>query len=61
MGKDKPTMKELRVELSNLRDDLAVIESSQLFYLSSVGNQEAVNAIRHRIAEIESIVERDDK
>ena len=58
MGIDEPTMEELRVELSNLRDDLAVIESSDIFALNKVGNQDAVNAIRHRIAEIEAILER---
>ena len=61
MDRDEPTMKELQVELSNLRDDLAVIQSSYIFHLSSVGNSEAVNAIRHRIAEIEAILERSDK
>ena len=61
MARDEPTMEALRVELSNLRDDLAVIESTEIFAINKVGNQEAVNAIRHRIAEIESILERNDK
>ena len=55
MGRDEPT-KALRVELSNLRDDLAVIESTQIFVMSSISDQEGVNAIRDRIAEIESIL-----
>lgn len=54
-------MEGLRLELSNLRDDLAVIESSEIFALNKVGNQEAVDAIRHRIAEIESILTRNSK
>jgi hypothetical protein len=54
-------MKELEVELSNLRDDLAVIESSEIFAVNAIGNREAVHAIRHRIAEIETIFERNDK
>ena len=61
MARDEPRMEALRVELSNLRDDLAVIESSEIFAINETGNQEAVNAIRHRIAEIESILERNDK
>ena len=61
MVRDEPTIDALRVELSNLRDDLAVIESSDIFALNKVGNQDAVNAIRHRIAEIEAILERSDK
>ena len=58
---DQPTLEALRVELSNLRDDLAVIESSEIFALNKLGNQEAVDAIRHRIAEIESVLHRDRK
>jgi hypothetical protein len=62
MAKDKPTIEALRVELSNLRDDLAVIESNQIFFMQSgTVNEEAVNAIRHRIAEIKAILERSDK
>lgn len=61
MASDEPTMEELRLELSNLRDDLAVIESSAIFSIRSTGNEEPVNAIRRRIAEIESILERNDK
>jgi hypothetical protein len=61
MGRDEPTMEALRVELSNLRDDLAVIESSEIFSITSTGNQEAVDVIRRRIAEIESILERNDE
>lgn len=61
MERDNPTMKKLRIELSNLRDDLAVIESSDVFSINAIGNQEAVNAIRDRIAEIESILARNDK
>jgi hypothetical protein len=56
MRRDKPTEKELRVELSNLRDDLAVIESSEIFAREAIGNQQGVNAIRYRIAEIELIL-----
>ena len=61
MARDEPTLAALRVELSNLRDDLAVIESSDVFAINATGNQEAVDAIRHRIAEIESILARNDK
>jgi hypothetical protein len=61
MGSDEPTMEELRLELSNLRDDLAVIESSAIFSIRPIGNEEPVDAIRRRIAEIESILERNDK
>ncbi len=61
MGKYEPTIVPLRVELSNLQDALAVIESSDIFALNKVGDQEAVNAIRHRIAEIEAILKRGDK
>ncbi|WP_271894259.1 hypothetical protein [Candidatus Phyllobacterium onerii] len=61
MGRDEPTLAALRVELSNLRDDLAVIESGDIFALNKVGNEVAVNAIRHRIAEIEAILKRSDK
>ncbi|WP_133123972.1 hypothetical protein [Phyllobacterium zundukense] len=61
MGRDEPTMEELRVELSNLRDDLAVIESSAIFFKGSTGSHDAVNAIRRRIAELESILERNDE
>ena len=61
MARDEPTLEALRVELSNLRDDLAVIESSDIFALNKVGNQDAVNAIRHRIAEIEATLERTGK
>lgn len=56
MRRGKPAKRELRVKLSNLRDDLAVIESSEVFAANAIGNQEAVNAIRHRIAELESIL-----
>ncbi len=56
MGKDNQKMKELRTELSNLRDDLAVIESS-FFMMGSSANQEPVYAIRRRISELESILE----
>jgi hypothetical protein len=41
-----------------LRDDLAVIENSEIFAVNAIGNREAVHAIRHRIAEIESILQR---
>ncbi len=58
MAVDGPTIEALRVELSNLRDDLAVIESSDIFAINKIGNQEALNAIRDRIREIESIFER---
>ncbi|UXN59101.1 hypothetical protein [Phyllobacterium zundukense] len=62
MAKDKPTIEALRVELSNLRDDLAVIASSQIFFMQSATvNEEAVNAIKHRIAEIKAILECSDK
>ncbi len=61
MGRDEPTMEELRVELSNLRYDLTVIESSEIFTHQRVGNQRAVKAIRNRIAVIESILERNSK
>ncbi|UXN59135.1 hypothetical protein [Phyllobacterium zundukense] len=56
MDRAEATIKELRVELSNLRDDLAVIESSEVFAARAIGNQEVVSAIRHRIAELESIL-----
>ncbi len=56
MAKDEPSTKELRIELSNLRDDLAVIESSAIFFIGSTGNQDAIDSIRHRIAEIESVL-----
>ena len=46
MGKYEPTIVALRVELSNLRDDLAVIESSDIFAMNKVAI-EGVNAIRH--------------
>ncbi|ATU94095.1 hypothetical protein [Phyllobacterium zundukense] len=58
---DSQTMKELRIELSNLRDDLAAIESSQIFFINALGNQTGVNGLRRRIAEIEAILERNDK
>ena len=58
MAVDGPTIEALRVELSNLRDDLAVIESSDIFAINKIGNQEALNAIRDRIREIEFIFER---
>lgn len=58
MVEHEPTMGELQVELSNLRDDLAVIESSAIFATKAIGNLDAVNAIRNRIAEIEAILER---
>ena len=61
MSDDEPTINELRVELSNLRDDLAVIESSAIFFIGSTNNQDAVKAIRRRIAELESILERNDE
>ncbi len=61
MGKDEPSIEELRVELSNLRDDLAVIESSAIFFIGSTGNQDAIDSIKRRIAEIESILEHDDE
>jgi hypothetical protein len=62
MGSDEPTMAALRQELSNLRDDLAVIESSEIFLIGSKpANEDAVNVIRSRIAEIESILERNDE
>jgi hypothetical protein len=56
MWRGKPAKRELRVKLSNLRDDLAVIESSEIFAREAIGNKEGVNAIRHRIAELESIL-----
>ena len=58
MVEHEPTMEELRVELANLRDDLAVIESSDIFATKAIGNLDAVKAIRNRIAEIEAILER---
>jgi hypothetical protein len=61
MGRDEPTTEELRVEFSNLRDDLAVFESSEIFAKKAIGNHEAINAMRHRIAEIESLLDRSDK
>ena len=61
MVRDEPTIEAFRVELSNLQDDLAVIESSDIFAINKAGNPEAVNAIRHRIAEIEAILKRGDK
>ena len=62
MASDEPTMEELRLELSNLQDDLAVIESSAIFSIGSKPiNEAAVNGIKRRIAEIESILERNDK
>ena len=61
MGKYEPTIVPLRVELSNLRDALAGIESSDIFALNKVGDQEAVNAIRHRIADLDAILKRSDK
>jgi len=36
MARDEPTMEALRVELSNLRDDLAVIESSEVFAINAI-------------------------
>jgi len=51
MARDKPTTKALRVELSNLRDDLAVIESTQIFVMSALSNQEAIIVMRRRTAE----------
>lgn len=57
MCEDEPTMEQLRIELSNLRDDLAAIEASEIFVKNSVGNIDALKAIRHRIAEIESALE----
>jgi ribosomal protein L29 len=54
------TMKELRVELSNLRDDVAVIESSEIFAKNSIGNPGPLKAIRDRIAELETILERNE-
>ena len=56
MGRDKPTTKVLRIELSNLRDDFAAVESSDIFARNAIGNSEPVNVIRRRIAEIESIL-----
>lgn len=61
MARDEPAISALRVELSNLRDDLAVIESSDIFALNKVGNQDAVSTMRDRIKEIESILERNHK
>ena len=60
MGQE-PNIEELRIELSNLRDDLAVVESSATFFIGSTGNQDAINSLKHRIAEIEMILERDNK
>ncbi|MBZ9653670.1 hypothetical protein [Phyllobacterium lublinensis] len=57
MGTDEPGTTELRIELSNLRDDLAVIESSYFFIRRTPSNLEAVKAIKARIAEIETILE----
>lgn len=57
MCEDEPTMEQLRIELSNLRDDLAAIEASEIFVKNSVGNIDTLKAIRHRIAEIESALE----
>ncbi|UXN66301.1 hypothetical protein N8E89_24350 (plasmid) [Phyllobacterium sp. A18/5-2] len=55
----KPTEDELREELSNLEDDLAVIESGEMFSIGSTGDQEpvdqqAINVIKRRIAEIKA-------
>lgn len=61
MAQDEPSMEELRMELSNLRDDLAAIESSAIFFVGSTSNQDAIDSIKRRIAEIESILERNDK
>jgi hypothetical protein len=62
MSRDEPTMEALRLELSNLRDDLAVIESSEIFLIGSKPiNEEAVNGIKRRIAEIQSILARNDE
>lgn len=57
MDENEPTTEELRIELSNLRDDLAVIESSAIFFIGSTGNQDAINSIKQRVAEIESVLE----
>jgi hypothetical protein len=54
-------MEKLRIELSNLRDDLAVIESSAIYLIGYLGNQDGARVIRLRIAEIESILKRKDK
>jgi hypothetical protein len=56
---DEPTMEALRVELSTLRYDLALIESGETFSIGSTGNrdpadQNAINVIKRRIAEIEA-------
>jgi hypothetical protein len=64
MANTEPTLEQLREELARLRDDLAVIESGEIFSISSTGGHEpvdeqAVNVIRRRITEIESILERD--
>jgi ribosomal protein L29 len=64
MANTEPMLEQLREELARLRDDLAVIECGDIFSISSTGGQEpvdeqAVNVIRRRIAEIESILERD--
>jgi len=56
MAEDEPTMEGLRVELSNLRDDLAVIESSAIFHLLSIGDSKAIVGMRHRIAEKEFVL-----
>jgi hypothetical protein len=47
-------MEKLRVELSNLRDDLVVIESSEILVRNAIGNQEA-------IMPLESVLGRNDK
>lgn len=62
----EPTEDELREELSRLRDDLAVIESGEIFSIGSTGDQEpvdqhAINVIKRRIAEIEAKLERDER
>jgi hypothetical protein len=63
---NEPTEDELREELSRLRDDLAVIESGEIFSIGSTGNrgpvdQNAINVIKRRIAEIEAKLERDER
>ena len=62
MDNNSPTLDDLRQELARLRDDLAVLESSRAFAIGSVNyGEDAIEAIKKRIAEIEAILGEGEK
>jgi len=62
MDNNSPTLDDLRQELARLRDDLAVLESSRAFAIGSVNyGEDAIEAIKKRIAEIEAILDEGER